>query len=81
MFFSFHSDYSDGEVALPECHRVKRKDMKLFCFFLDVFIAGFRSATVVFALISYISPQNWSKFDPIYQKRQKRGARSDEMPD
>jgi hypothetical protein len=47
MFFSFHSDYSDGEVALPECHRVKRKDMKLFCFFLDVFIAGFRSATVV----------------------------------
>ena len=47
MFFSFHMDYSDGEVALPECHRVKRKDMKLFCFFLDVFIAGFRSATVV----------------------------------
>jgi hypothetical protein len=46
-FFSFHMDYSDGEVALPECHRVKRKDMKLFCFFLDVFIAGLRSATVV----------------------------------
>ena len=40
-------DYSDGEVALPECHIVKRKDMKLFCFFLDVFIAGCRSATVV----------------------------------
>ncbi len=47
MFFSFHMDYSDGEVALPECHRVKRKDMKLFCCFLDVFIPGFRSATVV----------------------------------
>src|SRR5258708_24118916 len=47
MFFSFHMDYSDGEVALPECHIVKRKDMKLFCFFLDVFIAGLRSATVV----------------------------------
>jgi len=26
---------------------VKRKDMKLFCFFVDVFIAGVRSATVV----------------------------------
>jgi hypothetical protein len=51
-------DYSDGEVALPECHKVKRKDMKLFCFFLDVFIAGFRSATVVFALIAHFSPQN-----------------------
>jgi hypothetical protein len=50
-------DYSDGEVALPECHRVKRKDMKLF-FFLDVFIAGLRSATVVFAPISYSSAQN-----------------------
>jgi hypothetical protein len=40
-------DYSDDEVALPECHIVKRKDMKLFCFFLDGFIAGLRSATVV----------------------------------
>jgi hypothetical protein len=40
-------DYSDGEIVLPECHIVKRKDMKLFCFFLDVFIAGLRSATVV----------------------------------
>jgi hypothetical protein len=40
-------DYSDDEVALPECHIVKRKDMKLFCFFLDGFIAVFRSATVV----------------------------------
>src|SRR5712691_8155810 len=38
--------YPDGEVTLPECHIVKRKDMQLFCFF-DVFIAGFRSATVV----------------------------------
>lgn len=47
MFFSFHMDYSDDEVALLECHIVKRKDMKLFCFFLDVFIAGFRSAAVV----------------------------------
>jgi len=40
-------DYSDGEVTLPECHIVKRKDMKLLGFFLDVFIAGLRSATVV----------------------------------
>src|SRR5260221_13258587 len=47
MFFSFHMDFSDSEVALPECHIVKRKDMKLFCFFLDVFIAVFRSAAVV----------------------------------
>jgi len=23
-------DYSDGDVTLPECHIVKRKDMKLF---------------------------------------------------
>jgi Putative restriction endonuclease len=61
-------DYSDCEVALPECHIVKRKEMKLFCFFLDVFIAGLRSATVVFAPISYVSPQNRSKFGPIYQE-------------
>ena len=40
-------DYSNSEVALPECHIVKRKEMKLFCFFLGVFIAGFKSATVV----------------------------------
>jgi hypothetical protein len=40
-------DYSGSKVTLPECHIVKRKDMKLFCFFLDVFIAGLRSATVV----------------------------------
>ena len=44
-------DYSDGKVTLPECHIVKRKDMKLFCF-LDVFIAGFRSATVVWMIDS-----------------------------
>jgi hypothetical protein len=46
MFFSFHMAYSDDEVALPECHKVKRKEMKLFSF-LDVSIAGFRSAAVV----------------------------------
>jgi hypothetical protein len=40
-------NYSDGDVILPECHMVKRKDMKLFCFFLGVFIGGFKSATVV----------------------------------
>jgi tetratricopeptide (TPR) repeat protein len=47
-------DYSDGEVALPECHIVKRKDMKLFCFFLDVFIAGCRSATVVLVRLAHV---------------------------
>jgi hypothetical protein len=36
--------------------------MKLFCFFLDVFIAGLRSATVVFAPISHPSAQNSSTF-------------------
>lgn len=46
MFFSFHMAYPDDEVALPECHKVKRKEMKLFSF-LDVSIAGFRSAAVV----------------------------------
>jgi len=51
-------DCSDGDVILPECHMVKRKDMKLFCFFLGVFIVGFKSATVVFALIAHFSPQN-----------------------
>jgi hypothetical protein len=40
-------NYSDSEVTLPECHIVKRKAMKLFCLFLDVLIAGFRSAAVV----------------------------------
>ncbi len=48
-------DYSDGEVVLPECHIVKRKDMKLFCFFLDVFIAGLRSATVVIRTSTHAS--------------------------
>ena len=59
-------DYSDGKVTLPECHIVKRKDMKLFCFFLGVFIAEFRSAAVVLALISYISPQKSSNIRAIY---------------
>jgi hypothetical protein len=39
-------DYSDDEIALPECHKMERKEMKLFSF-LGVFIAAFRSATVV----------------------------------
>src|SRR5260370_23709175 len=47
LFFSFHLDYSDDEGALPACHRVKRKDRKLFCFCLDVFSAGLRSAAGV----------------------------------
>ena len=51
-FFSFHMDYSDSDVTLPEGHIVKRKDMKLFCFFFGIFIAGVKSATVVVALIS-----------------------------
>jgi len=40
--------------------------MKLFCFFLGVFIAEFRSAAVVLALISYISPQKSSNIHAIY---------------
>ena len=40
--------------------------MKLFCF-LDVFIAGFRSATVVFTLIDHSSPQNLTTLRLIYQ--------------
>jgi hypothetical protein len=46
-FFSFHMDDSDGEVTLPECHIVNRKEMKFGCFFLDALLAGLRSATVV----------------------------------
>jgi hypothetical protein len=62
-------DSSDGEIALSECHIVNRKEMKRFCcFFFAVFIAEFRSAAVVLAPNSYVSPQNPSKFDPIYQE-------------
>lgn len=34
MIFSFHVNYLDGDVTLLECHKVKRKNMKLFYFFL-----------------------------------------------
>jgi hypothetical protein len=47
-------------------HREK-EGHEAFCFFLDVFIAGLRSATVVLTPISYVSPQKTCIFGPIYQ--------------
>ncbi len=50
--------------------------MKLFCFFLGVFIVGFKSATVVFALIAHFSPQNLLTLHAYYQIGAKQRNRS-----